>query len=75
MVHGAAESDALSSACALVDGVAVWVISVRPKTAPRIVDRAAAELGRLDILVNCAGFVLPQPVDAVDIANLQIMLT
>jgi 3-oxoacyl-[acyl-carrier protein] reductase len=68
-VHGAAESDALSSACALVDGVAVWGDLGQAEAAPRIVDRAAAELGRLDILVNCAGFVLPQAVDAVDIAN------
>ena len=60
------QSDALSSACALVDGVAVWGDLGQAETAPRIVDRAAAELGPLDILVNCAGFVLPQPVDAVD---------
>jgi NAD(P)-dependent dehydrogenase (short-subunit alcohol dehydrogenase family) len=68
-VHGVAESEALASARALVDGVAVWGDLGQPETAPRIVNRAAAELGRLDILVNCAGFVLPQPVDVLDVAT------
>jgi NAD(P)-dependent dehydrogenase (short-subunit alcohol dehydrogenase family) len=68
-VHGATESDALHSARDLVDGVAVWGDLGEAENAGLIVDRAAAELGRLDVLVNCAGMVLPQPVDDVDVAT------
>jgi NAD(P)-dependent dehydrogenase (short-subunit alcohol dehydrogenase family) len=66
-VHGATESDALSSARDLVNGVAVVGDLGQAEIAHVIVDRAATQLGRLDVLVNCAGIVLPAPVDDVDV--------
>lgn len=66
-VHGATESDALSGVRDLVNGVAVSGDLSQGETAELIVDRAVAQLGQLDILVNCAGIVLPTRVDDVDV--------
>jgi 3-oxoacyl-[acyl-carrier protein] reductase len=68
-VHGVTESDALSTVRDRLSGVAVWGDLGEPESARVIVDRAASQLGRLDVLVNCAGIVMPQSVDDIDVAT------
>jgi NAD(P)-dependent dehydrogenase (short-subunit alcohol dehydrogenase family) len=65
-VHGRTESDALGDVAGTARAVSVVGDLAEHGSAARIVDQAAEQLGRLDVLVNNAGHVVPRDAEALD---------
>ncbi|HEV7451580.1 MAG TPA: SDR family oxidoreductase [Pseudonocardiaceae bacterium] len=61
---------AISGTAALCSGIRHLVADVAdPKDTPRVVHAAAAELGRLDVLVNNAAILRPAPLEKIELAS------
>jgi NAD(P)-dependent dehydrogenase (short-subunit alcohol dehydrogenase family) len=61
---------AISQTAALCSGIRHLVADVaEPKDTPRVVHAAAAELGRLDILVNNAAILRPAPLEKIELVS------